>query len=289
MKKNRFYEIENFHNHIKISDQRGLSRISPTWRRHRSNLFNEKRNLLEGDITRVSGILQRIAGGIAALDFGFRGLNALEQSEITREVDRAAVNKYSSFIQDIKSNPRSITKNIATCDENGSAEFNRTIDELSRNPNEIDDVLNPTTEEGFENLKKLYTAYLVLNKKCLEKNKKTSASINKINFNAMNKKADQYSNKYYQDAVKDSGNDAFMKTFYKEMSSEYEKKIEHKHAGRKDLMDFFYEQEHIMSQAHPNSTYVADAMGHGGLVENGVESHNIIKNIARKKTTGNNF
>ena len=287
MKKNRYYEIETYHNNVKISQQRaGMPQSRMTYRRHQSGMFEQGRGLVARDTPRTSGILSQLAGLVTGIAMTMRGLSALDKKDINKKINDANNNKYSDFIRDIKNNPQSITKNISTCSEKGAKDFTDIIDRLSRDPDLIDDELNPTTRKGFKSLQKLYKNYLILSKKC---SKKSTASINKTNFNVMNKKADQYSNKYYQDAVKDSGNDAFMKTFYKEMSSEYEKKIERKVAERKDLMDFFYEQEHIMHQAHPNSTYVADAIGHGGLVENGVESHNILKNIGRKKPTGNNF
>jgi len=78
-----------------------------------------------------------------------------------------------------------------------------------------------------------------------------------------------------------------MRTFYKEMSAEYNKKPDANPQKRKDLMDFFYDEDHILAQAHPNSIVVADAMGDGGLVENNIERHNKSKEIATKRPLAN--
>jgi methyltransferase-like protein len=106
---------------------------------------------------------------------------------------------------------------------------------------------------------------------------------------SIQKKSDKISDQYYKDASKGlSGNDPLMQTFYKEMSAEYNKKLDVKPHKRKDLMDFFHEgAEHIMSQAHPASVVIADAMDDGGLIENNIEHYNISREIAYRKPMGN--
>ena len=133
-----------------------------------------------------------------------------------------------------------------------------------------------------------------LEKESSGENKNFNIGISKsINNNyssdmTIKKKSDKISNQYYKDAVSGSGGvDSIMRTFYKEMSSEYNKKSEAKPHKRKDLMDFFYDEEHILAQAHPNSVVVADAMGDGGLVENNVERHNKSQDVAKRRPLGN--
>ena len=106
---------------------------------------------------------------------------------------------------------------------------------------------------------------------------------------SIQKKSDKISDQYYKDASKGLGSgDPLMQTFYKEMSAEYNKKLDVKPHKRKDLMDFFHEgAEHIMSQAHPASVVIADAMDDGGLIENNIEHYNISREIAYRKPMGN--
>jgi hypothetical protein len=150
----------------------------------------------------------------------------------------------------------------------------------------------------MKNYENLYKAIVIIESECKKNNKKDKKtndsldhSINKESILDMSiqKKSDKFSDQYYKDASKGlSGNDPLMQTFYKEMSAEYNKKLDVKPHKRKDLMDFFHEgAEHIMSQAHPASVVIADAMDDGGLIENNIEHYNISREIAYRKPMGN--
>lgn len=150
----------------------------------------------------------------------------------------------------------------------------------------------------MKNYENLYKAIVIIESECKKNNKKDRKtndsldhSINKESILDMSiqKKSDKISDQYYKDASKGlSGNDPLMQTFYKEMSAEYNKKLDVKPHKRKDLMDFFHEgAEHIMSQAHPASVVIADAMDDGGLIENNIEHYNISREIAYRKPMGN--
>jgi hypothetical protein len=152
--------------------------------------------------------------------------------------------------------------------------------------------------EKVKNYENLYKAIVIIESECKKNNKKDRKtndsldhSINKESILDMSiqKKSDKISDQYYKDASKGlSGNDPLMQTFYKEMSAEYNKKLDVKPHKRKDLMDFFHEgAEHIMSQAHPASVVIADAMDDGGLIENNIEHYNISREIAYRKPMGN--
>lgn len=152
--------------------------------------------------------------------------------------------------------------------------------------------------EKVKNYENLYKAIVIIESECKKNNKKDRKtndsldhSINKESILDMSiqKKSDKISDQYYKDASKGlSGSDPLMQTFYKEMSAEYNKKLDVKPHKRKDLMDFFHEgSEHIMSQAHPASVVIADAMDDGGLIENNIEHYNISREIAYRKPMGN--
>ena len=124
-------------------------------------------------------------------------------------------------------------------------------------------------------------------KKSYFKKNKNSINKNSQSMSIHNNKTG-YHNEYYQDALKGSGKtDSLISAFYKSMQEEYHKDLNIKPQKRGDLMDFFYEEEHIMRKAHPDSIVIADAREGGELLENNLEKHKKLVDIARRKPSGN--
>lgn len=232
----------------------------------------------------------------------YEGLTSVSDEELTNELEDLRDNhsSLSSGLQSClneaqrKSNIPSLEEDIRQL-ESIAPQYQRILDAVSSG--EFDpDSLDLNSEEGRENAETIYTIKRTTEETCekifqtTNSSKNTRDSINKADKLDMfiNKKADTVSDQYYKDAITGlNSEDSLMQTFYKEMSAEYNKEQEVKVDKRKDLMDFFYEQEHIMLQAHPDSIVVADAMGAGGIVENNVERHNFMKDVAKKRPSGN--
>lgn len=101
--------------------------------------------------------------------------------------------------------------------------------------------------------------------------------------------SDKNANDYYKDALKGlEGNDPLLKEFYRGMAGFYGES--HKPSDsrkRKDLFDFFSDDEDITNSAHPDKVFVAKSIGEGGLVENGHQSKEKLNDIVRRKPSGN--
>jgi hypothetical protein len=276
---------------LKEAQRYGLPR-----RRSRTGIseefFDKPSRYVDKELPFASGILRDIAAIPVLIQSGNILFNAAERATVNAKINAVDRSDIESFVVNIKNNPTALTNHLQRCKGREAQDISTLINDLNKDPDRyFKGPFNPGTESGYKNISDLKKKYIKEVAICDKKLKKEASSINNKEEDTMkfSKKADKYSDTFYRDAVKGLNNDAYMKAFYKEMASEYDKKTDYKPTKRKDLMDFFYEEEHIMAQAHPNSTYVADAMGQGGLVENGVERLNTIKNIVNKKTTGNNF
>jgi len=114
-----------------------------------------------------------------------------------------------------------------------------------------------------------------------------STNINSYSERTMNKKADKISKEYYQDALKDL-DDQYAKSYYAGLKSMYDEKLGDEKADYKTLYEpLGGSGEKLLEEAYPNSVYVADAKGNGGLVENSSEQHKHNTGVALSIPSGN--
>lgn len=119
-----------------------------------------------------------------------------------------------------------------------------------------------------------------------EKNKIIKESINNNGNSDLNKFSDNFSNGYYKDAVKDlSGDDSFLKEFYKSYGELYEYKPEAKKT--ESLYRLNEKDDDLILNAHPQTANMADSRGKGGLVENGHEQHKRMQEMFGNMPTAN--
>lgn len=128
----------------------------------------------------------------------------------------------------------------------------------------------------------------IMRTKKQKKQSKKYNSINKYSQSMLYTNKTGYHNEFYRDALKGLGSsDPLLKDFYKGLQQEYHKDLKIKPQKRGDLMDFFYEEEHLMSKAHPDSIVIADARHGGELLENNLEKHKKLVDIAQRRPLGN--
>lgn len=124
-------------------------------------------------------------------------------------------------------------------------------------------------------------------KKSANKQRSNEFSINSEGI-LMKKKADSFSDSYYQDAVKGLA-EQYAKSYYAGLKGMYQG-----YFGNTDEADFdklYMTQDEtgaeLIGRTHPQSTYVADSMGRGGLVENGLEQQRHNVEVALSAPSGN--
>jgi hypothetical protein len=112
-------------------------------------------------------------------------------------------------------------------------------------------------------------------------------SINKTGL-AMNKVAlSKEKIKYHTDAVKGL-EDKLTKSYFTGLDSMYNEKPKAKKPDYEKLYGFQEETGfHLVQKSHPKSIYLAEAMGDGGLVENGFEQKVKSEGIALNRPSGN--
>ena len=109
---------------------------------------------------------------------------------------------------------------------------------------------------------------------------KTSSTMNKLALS--NDKIT-----YHEDAVKGL-KDKLTKSYYAGLDSMYNEKPKAQKTDLKDLYGFQEETGYdLLMEAHPKSTYLAEAMGDGGLVENGLEQKVKSEAVALSVPSGN--
>ncbi len=122
-------------------------------------------------------------------------------------------------------------------------------------------------------------------------NENHRSSINKkISEDSIRKKSDDFAKSYYKDAKKGLGTeDSFMKSYYAGFSDMYDE-------GQNDKPKLDYEDSYLLHdetgddlthEAHPEAIVVSDAIGNGGLVENGSEQKRQSHGVAQSTPTGN--
>ncbi len=150
---------------------------------------------------------------------------------------------------------------------------------------------------GWKNAVKHYSGSLA--RLASEKNNKNftqkftkSANNNTRSVNSreniiMNKKADQISKEYFQDAIKDL-EDQYAKSYYTGLKGMYDNKLSATDSDFKNLYQIHNESGFdLIQKAHPKTIDIADAMGRGGVVENLVEQHRANTEIALSMPSGN--
>jgi hypothetical protein len=111
-------------------------------------------------------------------------------------------------------------------------------------------------------------------------------SINDVN---LLKKADEMSKSYHKDAVKDlAGEDKALREYFTGLGRLYDAESEKRNPDYEELNKLHDETGRDLTlSAHPKAIRVSDAMGNGGLVENGLEQKEKLEEVALSAPTGN--
>jgi len=106
---------------------------------------------------------------------------------------------------------------------------------------------------------------------------------------SMHKSADEVSKSYHKDAVKDlREKDKTLRDYYAGLGRLYDEESEKRKPDQKELYELHDETgSDLTLSAHPNAIRLSDAMGDGGLVENGLEQKNKMEGVALRTPTGN--
>jgi len=115
-------------------------------------------------------------------------------------------------------------------------------------------------------------------------------SINNVdNEGNLSKIADDCTKSYYKDALLgQNSDDKYMKAYYAGLSSLCDEGLEKRKADYKEHYMLHDETgEDLIHDAHPKAIVVSDAIGRGGLVENGLEQKRQSHGVAMSTPTGN--
>ena len=106
---------------------------------------------------------------------------------------------------------------------------------------------------------------------------------------SMHKSADEVSKSYHKDAVKDlREKDKTLRDYYAGLGRLYDEESEKRKPDQKELYELHDETGRDLTlSAHPKAIRLSDAMGDGGLVENGLEQKNKMEGVALRTPTGN--
>ena len=110
-----------------------------------------------------------------------------------------------------------------------------------------------------------------------------------IDNQKLEKKADDFSKSYYKDAVTDlNNNDETLQSYFAGLGRLYDERLEKRKADFKELYNVIDEAgQDLIYEAHPKEVVVSDAIGRGGLVENGLEQKRQTHGVALSAPTGN--
>ena len=110
-----------------------------------------------------------------------------------------------------------------------------------------------------------------------------------IDNQKLEKKADDFSKSYYKDAVTDlNNNDEILQSYFAGLGRLYDERLEKRKADFKELYNVIDEAgQDLIYEAHPKEVVVSDAIGRGGLVENGLEQKRQTHGVALSAPTGN--
>lgn len=105
----------------------------------------------------------------------------------------------------------------------------------------------------------------------------------------LNKIADEHTKSYYKDALTGQNNDdKYMKAYYAGLRGMHDESLEKRKADYKEYFILHDETgEDLIHAAHPKAIVVSDAIGRGGLVENGLEQKRQSHGVAMSTPTGN--
>jgi hypothetical protein len=103
------------------------------------------------------------------------------------------------------------------------------------------------------------------------------------------KQADDFSKSYYKDAVSDlNDSDKTLRSYFAGLGGLYDERLEKRKADFKSLYNVTDESgEDLIYAAHPKEVVLSDAIGRGGLVENGLEQKRQTHGVALSAPTGN--
>ena len=122
----------------------------------------------------------------------------------------------------------------------------------------------------------------------VDNNQQVSTNSRNLKRN-IGKKADEHSRSYYKDALTgQSNNDQYMKSYYAGLKGMYDESLDKRKADYKE--HFLLHDEtgvDLIHEAHPKAIVVSDAIGRGGLVENGLEQKRQSHAVALSTPTGN--
>jgi hypothetical protein len=121
------------------------------------------------------------------------------------------------------------------------------------------------------------------------KEPKKNSTNNVDNECDLSKIADDCTKSYYKDALLgQNSNDKYMKAYYAGLSSLCDEGLEKRKADYKEYFMLHDETgEDLIHDAHPKAIVVSDAIGRGGLVENGLEQKRQSHGVALSTPTGN--
>ena len=106
-------------------------------------------------------------------------------------------------------------------------------------------------------------------------------------YKKIKKLADKHSDSFIRDAIKGLS-DQYARSYYDGLKSIYNEKPQRTKADYNELYRTSEETGHdLITSSYPDSAYVADAMGDGGLVENSAQRQKKIKDIAQSVPSGN--
>jgi len=145
---------------------------------------------------------------------------------------------------------------------------------------------------GWRNAVKYYRLhpYRTIKEASLMQKNNDIDSLNKRSINKENIRvtmADNFSNTYFQDAVKGLS-DSYSKSYFSGLKSMYNEELGRRDADVGKLYSLHDETgADLVTQSHPKAIVVSDAMGNGGLVENGLEQKQHMEDVARSTPSGN--
>lgn len=115
----------------------------------------------------------------------------------------------------------------------------------------------------------------------------STSSVISNGIKLMNKKADQISKEYFQEAITDL-EDQYAKSYYTGLKGMYDQKPDRTEADYKSMYQVHQESgADLIGESHPETITIADAMGNGGVVENQIEQHRHNVDVAKSMPSGN--
>lgn len=260
----------------RIADAGSMKRDEPT-----EGFSGPASGATSGEISILAKILTAMSENKLV---GKRGLNFVNEKSLINKLLERATNPELAASALIQSNYNIATavkadsvQNIVGAIDNGAVHANQELKTLMQDI--IDTVPNAirALEQG-----KIKTSRILHTR--LSDMKKLSTS---TNLGTIKKKAEETKASYFGDAS--SGlQDSLTKSYYAGLTGMYNEKLPSRSSDYKDLYGFQEETGgDLVQQSHPKSVTLADAMGKGGLVENGLEQQEKSHYVALSTPSGN--